>query len=50
MMSSHQTRSAPTTRRLDFPPQGPLRAHIGTIGLGSIVALLALFNLLAGAV
>ena len=48
-MSKHYSQSAPASRPFDFPPQGPFRARIGTIGLGSIVALLALFNLLAGA-
>ena len=49
MMSNQHSRSAPAVRRLDFAPPGSFRARIGTIGLGSIVALLALLNLLAGA-
>lgn len=49
-MSKHYSRTAGAPRSLGFPSRGSFRARVGTIGLGSTVALLALLNLLAGAV
>lgn len=48
-MSKHHSQSALASRPLEFPPEGSSRIRNGTIGLGSIVAVLALLNLLAGA-